>query len=40
MASITQRGSKWRAQIRKNGRSLSETFNSQAEAVDWAFVSS
>ena len=39
MASITQRGSKWRAQIRKNGRSLSETFNSQAEAVDWAFVS-
>ena len=37
MASITQRGSKWRAQIRKNGRSLSETFNSQAEAVDWAY---
>ena len=37
MASITNRGSKWRAQIRKNGHTLNETFNTKAAAQEWAF---
>ncbi len=36
MASIQKRGSKWRALVRRNGRSFSGTFNSKASAAAWA----
>jgi integrase len=36
MATYTKRGGMWRAQIRRKGLSLSETFKSKADAVAWA----
>lgn len=36
MASYTKRGGMWRAQVRRMGVSLSETFESKADAVAWA----
>lgn len=36
MATYTKRAGMWRAQIRRKGLSLSETFKSKADAVAWA----
>lgn len=36
MASILKIGERWRAQIRKQGRSISKTFRTKAEAQAWA----
>lgn len=36
MATYTKRDGKWRAQIRRKGVNLSETFRSKADAVAWA----
>lgn len=36
MATYTKRGGMWRAQVRRKGVSLSETFKSKADAVAWA----
>jgi len=36
MATITQRGKRWRAQVRRDGRSLSATFATKGEARQWA----
>lgn len=36
MATYTKRNGMWRAQIRRKGLSLSETFKSKADAVAWA----
>lgn len=36
MASILKIGERWRAQIRKQGRSISKTFRTKAEAQTWA----
>ncbi|CAN0619553.1 putative integrase/recombinase HI_1572 [Burkholderia multivorans] len=36
MATYTKRGGMWRAQVRRKGVSLSETFGSKADAVAWA----
>jgi len=36
MATYAKRGDGWRAQVRRKGISLSETFESKADAVIWA----
>ncbi|SMG01237.1 Shufflon-specific DNA recombinase [Burkholderia singularis] len=36
MATYTKRGGVWRAQVRRKGVSVSETFQSKADAVAWA----
>lgn len=36
MATYTKRGGMWRAQVRRKGVSMSETFASKADAVAWA----
>ncbi|RLK45930.1 site-specific integrase [Cupriavidus plantarum] len=36
MASILKIGERWRAQIRKQGRSIAKTFRTKAEAQSWA----
>ncbi|EED96755.1 phage integrase family protein, partial [Burkholderia multivorans CGD1] len=36
MATYTKRGGVWRAQVRRKGVSMSETFASKADAVAWA----
>jgi integrase len=36
MASITKRGLKWRAQVRRNGKSASASFSTKAKAAAWA----
>ncbi len=36
MATIIQRGTKWRAQVRREGQSLSGTFETKSEAKVWA----
>lgn len=36
MASILQVSGKWRAQVRKGGKSAAKTFATEAEARDWA----
>jgi integrase len=36
MATFTKRGGVWRAQVRRKGVSMSETFASKADAVAWA----
>lgn len=36
MASITKRGDKWRASVKKNGQRVSKTFATKAEASLWA----
>lgn len=36
MASYAKRGSKWRAQVRRKGQSISRTFYTKAEARAWA----
>src|SRR5262245_21432321 len=36
MATITKRGTRWRAQIRKAGHTRSETFSTRADAQKWA----
>ena len=37
MASIRQRGKRWRAELYKEGRRESQTFRTKAEATAWAF---
>ena len=37
MASITKRGSKWRAQVRTDGINTSKSFDTKSEAEAWAF---
>ena len=37
MASITRRGSKWRAQVRTDGINTSRSFDSKRKAEAWAF---
>jgi len=36
MASITKRGDFWRAQVRKDGESISRTFDTKAQALQWS----
>ncbi len=36
MASIDKRKGSWRAQVRRGGRSLTETFRMKADAEAWA----
>ena len=36
MATITKRNSRWQAQVRREGRSLSKSFSKKSEALAWA----